>query len=315
MQNSGLLRSSWNASRHRTGGLGVIFETFSKALPRKVRAPSGLLRSSSRFAEKSKFRQNRLFRASVPQKERFSKMCQKSGEITPPIPQKERYFRVATTKKPRFRRKNEFSTNLSKLRRKPPKREIAETLEKLGKNDPTEAHAATRDHSTAGWILWSYTFLLGGGGLAFVFLFCSSCPLLFFLVVLFLLLMLSSCLLFFSLSLLLVLLLSSSKDKEEKKNKWKKNEKGWKNKRKDGNKKKKQKKIQKEKNTSRKKNKGGMKPTFSCLFLGCWPLSGQNPARDKGQTTIWNKGLCCFFCSLVGLCLEQTNINKQQQQK
>ena len=55
-------------------------------------------------------------------------------------------------------------------------------------------------------------------------------------------------------------------------------------------KKKKQKQKKKQntkKNTTRKKNKGGMKQTFSFfLFLGCWPLSGQNPARDKGQTTI-----------------------------
>ena len=42
----------------------------------------------------------------------------------------------------------------------------------------------------------------------------------------------------------------------------------------------------KEINTTRKKNKGGMKQTLFFLFLGCWPFSGQNPARDKGQTTI-----------------------------
>ena len=219
MQKSGLLRSSWNASRRRTGDLGVIFRTFSKGLPRKVRAPSGLLRSSSRSAERSKFRQNRLLWASVPQKERDSKMCQKSGQITPPIPQNERFFRVATSKKVRFRRKNDFSTNLSKLRRKPPKWATwwhRANPGKLGKNDPTEPHTATRDQSTADSILSSNTFF--GGGVCFFL----SCPLLFLLFVLFLLLMLSSCLLFFSLSFLLVLLLSSSKDKEEKKNKWKK---------------------------------------------------------------------------------------------
>ena len=299
MQNSGLLRSSWNASRRRTGGLGVIFETFSKALPRKVRAPSGLLRSSSRFAERSKFRQNRLFRASVPQKERDSKMCQKSGEITPPIPQKERYFRVATSKKARFRRKNEFSTNLSKLRRKPPKREIAETLEKLGKNDPTEAHVATRDHSTAGWILWSYTFLLGGGVWHLFSFFVRLAPCYFS--------CLSSsccwcCLLvfcFFHCLFCLCCFFQVRRTRKRRKTNGRKMRKDEKTKERQKQKKR-AKKNTKRKNTSRKKNKGGMKPTFSCLFWGCWPLSGQNPARDKGQTTIWNKGLCCFFLHLLG---------------
>ena len=147
MQNSGLLRSSWNASRRRTGGLGVIFETFSKALPRKVRAPSGLLRSSSRSAERSKFLQNRLFWASVPQKERDSKMCQKSGQITPPIPQKERFFRVATSKKVRFRRKNEFSTNLSKLRRKPPKWATVWNRANPGKTREKRPYRASHSHT------------------------------------------------------------------------------------------------------------------------------------------------------------------------
>ena len=93
----------------QNGRYGGHFRNIFESLPRKVRAPSGLLRSSSRSAERSKFRQNRLFRASVPQKERDSKMCQKSGPNHTPhsaertifprsnsqkssVPQKERFF-------------------------------------------------------------------------------------------------------------------------------------------------------------------------------------------------------------------------------
>ena len=43
--------------------------------------------------------------------------------------------------------------------------------------------------------------------------------------------------------------------------------------------------TQKERNTTRMKNKGGMKQNFSFFVLCCWPLSGQSPAKDKGQTT------------------------------
>ena len=43
-------------------------------------------------------------------------------------------------------------------------------------------------------------------------------------------------------------------------------------------------KHKKKETQQRMRNKGGMKQLV--FVLGCWPLSGQNPARDKGQTTI-----------------------------
>ena len=45
------------------------------------------------------------------------------------------------------------------------------------------------------------------------------------------------------------------------------------------------------------------------LFLGCWPLSGQNPARDtKGKQQYETRVFVCLFtCWDV---LEQTNIKK-----
>ena len=91
------------------------------------------------------------------------------------------------------------------------------TLEKLAINDPTEPHTATRDKSTADSILSSNTFFWGGDScISFHFL---SCPLLFSLVcpplVTDVVFSFSFCCLF-----------SGSKEKEEKKNEWKKHEKG-----------------------------------------------------------------------------------------
>ena len=61
--------------------------------------------------------------SSVPQKEGSSKLCQKIWEnVTPPIPQKERLFRVMTPKKllSLFRRKKAFSAFFQNSRRKKP---------------------------------------------------------------------------------------------------------------------------------------------------------------------------------------------------
>ena len=52
----------------------------------------------------------------------------------------------------------------------------------------------------------------------------------------------------------------------------------------DKNQKNKKNETQKERNTTRKRNKGGKdKPFISVVVWGCWPLSGQNPAREQGQ--------------------------------
>ena len=123
-----------------------IFESPSAKSPGPVRAPSQLFafRRKKQILPKSPFSSlgsaERTRFKNVPKKWRnhtshsaertiFSRSnVQKSSD-----PQKERIF-------------DEFI----KTETDAPKREIAETLEKLGKNDPTEAHVATRDHSTAG---------------------------------------------------------------------------------------------------------------------------------------------------------------------
>ena len=134
------------------------------------------------------------------------------------VPQKERFL-------------SELLQNLDGKSESEPHGEIAQTLEKLAKNDPTEPHTVTQDKSTADSSLWSNTFcFFGGGVLAFVFLIFCLAPCYFF--------CLSSscwwcCLFFFVFSLSPLFLLLSSKDKEELKNEWKRNEKGKKKQKKD----------------------------------------------------------------------------------
>ena len=97
--------------------------SFSEHFRKAFREKSGLRPGSfAGFPQKeANFAKIACFEPRFCRKNAISKMCQKSGQITPPIPQKERFFRVVTSKNVRFRRKNEFSINLSKLRHKPPK--------------------------------------------------------------------------------------------------------------------------------------------------------------------------------------------------
>ena len=142
----------------QNGRYGGHFRNIFESPPAKSPGSVRLLRSSSRSAERSEFRQHRLFSASVPQKERNSKMCQKSGPNHTPHSAERTSFSRSNSQKSSVPQKERIFDKTIKTETETPKARNRETLEKLGKNDPTEPHTATRDKSTADSILSSNTF-------------------------------------------------------------------------------------------------------------------------------------------------------------
>ena len=168
--------------------------------------------------------------------------------------------------------------NLGRSHGKPesePHGEIAQTLEKLVKNDPTEPHTATRDKNTADSILSSNTFCVFWGGGSCICFHFLSCPLLFSLVCLPLV---TDDVFFFHFSFFL-LLFASLKEKEEKKRNGINMRKEEKNKKRTQTKKENHKKMKDKKKETQQRmiNKGGMNKSILCqqrgYFLFCCPTT------------------------------------------
>ena len=130
----GLLISSWNASPRRTDDSGQIFGKPSKDPSQNSRAPYqpfAFRRKNSILAKSDRFRRKKAF-------QEFAKSLRK---FTLPVPQKERLFRVMTTKNALFPSKK-FSAFFQNLDKKPQVNHMAKSRKpwkKLAKNDPNLA--------------------------------------------------------------------------------------------------------------------------------------------------------------------------------
>ena len=162
---------------------GSFSKHFRKPRPRTAKEPRkfpgsfAVLRVPQKEANLAKIA---CFEPRFRRKNAIQKCAKKVGQITPPSPQKERFFRVITPKKARFCRKNEFSVSLSKLRRKLRKwgtwRKRANPGKTSEKRSNRASHAHTRPEHREDQFYDLTPFLEGGGGSGICYPFFRLAP-------------------------------------------------------------------------------------------------------------------------------------------